>query len=344
MVFEAVGTPLRAAELPVPSPAPGELLLQGSRVRFCRTDLHLLDGEVSIAAPPRVLGHQIVASVAGPRAGTRRRRVGVPWLGWTCGECRLLPRAAARTCASARASPAATSTAAWREYTVADERFCFPIPDGFRTTAGGAAAVRRADRLPRAADVRRGAERLGLYGFGAAAHILCQVARWQGRGSSRSRAPATRPRRRSRASSARPGPAARTSRRRSRSTPRSSSLPTARSSRSRCAALAPGGVVVCGGIHMSEIPAFDYDLLWHERSASLGRQPDAPRRRGVPRAGRPQVPRPDPRHELSARGGERGTRRSAPRPLHRRRRADARVSSHISTRRRPRKLRSRCSR
>jgi alcohol dehydrogenase, propanol-preferring len=260
MVFESVGTPLRAVELPVPSPGPGELLLRVHACGVCRTDLHLLDGEVSIDAPrDRILGHQIIATVVG-----EDRRVGVPWLGWTCGECRFCLSGRENLCLRARFT-GRDIDGGMAEFAVADERFCFPIPDGFPDEQ--AAPLMCAGLIGyRSLRMCGEPERLGLYGFGAAAHILCQVARSQGREVY---------------AVTRPGDT--TTQEFARSlgatwaggsdeplpveldaaiifAPDGALVPVA------LGALAPGGVVVCGGIHMSEIPAFDYDLLWHERS------------------------------------------------------------------------------
>ncbi len=259
MVFEAVGQPLRAVELPIPVPAAGELLLEVHACGLCRTDLHLLDGEVTVAAPPRVLVHQIVATVQ-----SDGRRVGVPWLGWTCGQCRFCRSGHENLCERARFT-GCDIDGGMAQYTVADERFCFPIPDDYPDLQ--AAPLLCAGLIGhRALSMCGDAERLGLYGFGAAAHIVCQVARWQGRrvfaftragdepaqafarelgavwtGSSGTAPPE-------------PLDAAIIF------APNGSLVPAA------LAALAPGGTVVCGGIHMSEIPAFDYELLWHERT------------------------------------------------------------------------------
>ena len=143
MVFEEVGRPLRAVERPIPRPGPGQLLLRVQACGVCRTDLHLLDGEVEIASPPRILGHQIVGTVE-PPDGQRRRsrvrgaaaegggRVGVPWLGWTCGECSWCLSGRENLCPRARFT-GRDIDGGMAEYAVADERFCFPIPPAIRT-------------------------------------------------------------------------------------------------------------------------------------------------------------------------------------------------------------------
>jgi propanol-preferring alcohol dehydrogenase len=259
MVFESVGSPLAAVELPEPEASPGQLLLKVHACGICRTDLHLLDGEVSIDSPPRVLGHQIIATVVG-----EDRRVGVPWLGWTCGECRYCLSGRENLCPNARFT-GRDIDGGMAEYTVADERFCFPIPDSFPDEQ--AAPLLCAGLIGyRSLRMCGDAERLGLYGFGAAAHIICQVARSQGRevyavtrpGDQKGQEFARSVGANWAGGSDEPPPveldAAIIF------APDGALVPIALD------ALAPGGVVVCGGIHMSEIPAFDYDLLWHERS------------------------------------------------------------------------------
>jgi propanol-preferring alcohol dehydrogenase len=258
MIFEDVGRPLRAVELAIPEPLPGQLLLKVHACGVCRTDLHLLDGEVAIAAAPRVLGHQIVASVEG-----EERRVGVPWLAWTCGECRY--------CLSGRENlcPRALFTGrdidgGMAEYAVADERFCFEIPAGFPDEQ--AAPLLCAGLIGyRALRMCGEAERLGLYGFGAAAHIVAQVAAWQGRSVFAFTRAGDEPAQRfalelgaTWAGGSEEAPpeeldAAIVF------APDGALVPVA------LRALAPGGVVVCGGIHMSDIPSFPYSELWEER-------------------------------------------------------------------------------
>ncbi|HWF54421.1 MAG TPA: zinc-dependent alcohol dehydrogenase family protein [Solirubrobacteraceae bacterium] len=258
MVFDGVGRPLRAAEVPMPTPRAGELLIEVHACGVCRTDLHLLDGEVDVPHPPRILGHQIVGTVS-----SDGRRVGVPWLGYTCGECRFCRSGRENLCERAEFT-GRDRDGGMAEYAVADERFCFPIPDGYPDEQ--AAPLLCAGLIGyRSLRMCGDAERLGLYGFGAAAHIIAQVARWQGR-----RVFAfTRPGDATGQAFARQfgavwaGDAGDTPPEQLDAAivfaPDGALIPTA------LAALSPGGVVVCGGIHMSEIPAFDYELLWHER-------------------------------------------------------------------------------
>jgi propanol-preferring alcohol dehydrogenase len=259
MVFQAVGQPLTLTELPIPQPGEGELLLRVHACGICRTDLHLIDGEVSIASPPRVLGHQIVATSV-----VDGRRVGVPWLGFTCGECAYCRSGRENLCESAQFT-GCDRDGGMAEYCVADARFCFPLPDDYPDLQ--AAPLLCAGLIGyRALRMCGGAARLGLYGFGAAAHILCQTARAQGRevyAFTRAGDTATQAFARELgavwAGGADEAPpealdAAIIF------APDGALVPTA------LAALQPGGTVVCGGIHMSAIPAFDYELLWHERT------------------------------------------------------------------------------
>jgi propanol-preferring alcohol dehydrogenase len=299
MTFEQVGMPLKARELPLPSPRPGQLLLRVHACGVCRTDLHLLDGELQIESPPRVLGHQIVGTVeavggAGAGAGAdaaeassvpvgaRPRpaqslaavgtRVGVPWLGWTCGECRW--------CLSGRENlcPRALFTGrdidgGMAEYAVADERFCFPIPEDYPDAQ--AAPLLCAGLIGyRALRMCGPAVTLGLYGFGASAHILIQVFAAGGG------VPGEERERRAFAFT-RPGDEA----------AQAFALelgaswaggsdqdppeeldaaiifaPDGRLVPIALRRLARGGTVVCAGIHMSDIPGFPYDELWQERA------------------------------------------------------------------------------
>jgi alcohol dehydrogenase, propanol-preferring len=267
MVFDGAGTPLRQAELEQPDPAPGQVRLRVRGCGVCRTDLHIVDGELAEPKLPLVLGHQIVATVAerGPDANRFQpgELVGVPWLGWTCGSCRYCRSGRENLCDNARFT-GYTIDGGYAEETVADERFCFPLPDGY----GGlqAAPLLCAGLIGyRSLRLAGEAERIGLYGFGAAAHIICQVARAQGRRVF---------------AFTRPGDES------SQAFARSLGAEWAGSSSERppepldaaiifapvgalvpvaLAAVAKGGSVVCAGIHMSDIPSFPYHLLWEER-------------------------------------------------------------------------------
>src|SRR6059058_5256431 len=245
MVFTKVGTPLREVELPQPVPGPGQVRLRIHACGVCRTDLHIVDGELTEPKLPLVLGHQIVGTVAelGPDAKRFKpgRRVGVPWLAWTCGVCRYCRTGRENLCDNARFT-GYTVDGGYAEATVADERFCFPLPDGYADLQ--AAPLLCAGLIGfRALRLAGDAERLGLYGFGAAAHIICQFARSLGAewaGSSLEQPPE-------------PLDAAILF------APAGELVPAA------LGATAKGGSVVCAGIHMSEIPAFPYELLWGER-------------------------------------------------------------------------------
>ena len=259
MLFEGPGRPLRAVERPVPEPGPGQLLLRVRACAICRTDLHLLDGELEVASLPRVLGHQIVGTVAGTG-----RRVGVPWLGWTCGRCDACRSGRENLCPHARFT-GRDLDGGLADHVVADRRFCFPLPDAFPDAQ--AAPLLCAGLIGhRALRMCGDARRVGIYGFGAAAHIVCQVARWQGRevlaftrpGDTAAQAFA----RRLGAAWAGPSGAAPPAALDAAIVfaPDGALVPLA------LRALAPGGTVVCGGIHMSDIPSFPYADLWQERS------------------------------------------------------------------------------
>jgi propanol-preferring alcohol dehydrogenase len=269
MVFEEVGRPLREVERPIPQPGPGQLLLRVQACGLCRTDLHLLDGEVTVPSPPRILGHQIVATVEARGEGTSGERlgdgrVGVPWLGWTDGDCEYCASDRENLCPNARFT-GRDIDGGYAQYTVADERYCFPIPSSY--TSEQAAPLLCAGLIGyRALRMCGTAKRLGLYGFGAAAHILAQICRWQGR-----RVFAfTRPGDEVTQSFALEEGAVWAGG--SEETPPEQLdaailfAPDGALVPRALRALAPGGTVVCGGIHMSDIPSFPYDILWEERS------------------------------------------------------------------------------
>src|SRR5436190_14472905 len=173
MVLEAPGSPLVPTELEAPTPGPGELLLRVHACGVCRTDLHVVDGELPRPKLPLVLGHQIVGETEDGR------RLGVPWLGWTCGECRYCTSGRENLCDRARFT-GYDLDGGYAEWAVADERFCFPLPEalGDLEAAPLLCAGLIGYRSLRAAG---DGVRLGLYGFGASAHIVAQVARWEGR-------------------------------------------------------------------------------------------------------------------------------------------------------------------
>ena len=261
IAFERIGE-LRALERPRPEPQRGQVLLKVHACGVCRTDLHLLDGEVTIDRPPRILGHQIVGTTPDGR------RVGVPWLGWTCGRCAYCTSGRENLCPDARFT-GRDIDGGFAEYAVADERFCFAIPDGYPDDQ--AAPLLCAGLIGyRALRFTGDATNLGLYGFGAAAHIIAQVAVHQGRSVfaiSRGGFDFARELGAVWAGSGTPPE------------PLDAAIifaPAGELVPDALGALKPGGTVVCAGIHMSDIPAFPYELLWHERSvrsvANLTRQ------------------------------------------------------------------------
>jgi propanol-preferring alcohol dehydrogenase len=259
MVFEAVGRPLALVERPIPTPEPGQVLLRVLACGVCRTDLHLLDGEVDIPHPPRVLGHQIVGEVQ-----PGGRRVGVPWLGWTDGTCRYCRAGQENLCENARFT-GRDIDGGYAEYTVADERFCLPIPEGYPDLQ--AAPLLCAGLIGfRALRMTGDARRVGFYGFGAAAHILVQVANWQGRevlaftrpGDEGGQAFALEMGASWAGGSDEPPPE-----------PLDAAVifaPDGALVPAALRAVRPGCPVICAGIHMSDIPTFPYDILWGERS------------------------------------------------------------------------------
>ena len=257
MVLERVGERLRMVEPPVLAAAPGQLLVRVLACGVCRTDLHLVDGEVKIPELPRVLGHQIVGEAPDGRL------VGIPWLAWTCGECEYCTTGRENLCPLARFTGRDVD-GGFAEWTVADERFCFPIPEDY--PALQAAPLLCAGLIGHRAFRMCGvAQRIGLFGFGAAGHVLCQVARHEGReihaftrpGDEAAQAFALGLGATSAAGSDEAGPASLDAA--IIFAPDGALVPVA------LRAVVPGGTVVCGGIHMSDIPSFPYADLWQER-------------------------------------------------------------------------------
>ena len=278
MILDQPGRPLISRETPVHAPGAGQVLVKVLACAVCRTDLHVVDGELPNPKLPLIPGHEIVGRVEKLGDGVDRfrigERVGIPWLGWTCGVCDFCRSDRENLCDLARFT-GYTIDGGYAEFTVADARFCFPLPDAFGDAACapllcagliGYRSLRMAGAGPR----------LGLYGFGAAAHIVTQVARYEGREVF--------------AFTRRGDATAQDFARRMGATwaggsdeappelldaaiifaPDGSLVPAA------LKALRKGGVVVCGGIHMSDIPSFAYRDLWEERTirsvANLTRQ------------------------------------------------------------------------
>jgi alcohol dehydrogenase, propanol-preferring len=269
MVLEQQRQPLRQADLPVPEPEPGELLVRIHACGVCRTDLHIVDGELTEPKLPLVPGHQIVGTVEKLGEGAERfqagDRVGVPWLGWTDGECRYCLTGRENLCDRARFT-GYDLDGGYAEAAVADERFCFPIPEGFPDLQAAPLLCAgligyRALRL-----CGEHAERIGFYGFGASAHILCQVAVHQGRrvfaftragdseGQQFAREHGAEWVGASEDAPPEPLDAAIIF------APVGKLIPVA------LRASAKGAPIVSAGIHMSDIPAFPYEILWGERS------------------------------------------------------------------------------
>ncbi|HET7235671.1 MAG TPA: zinc-dependent alcohol dehydrogenase family protein [Actinomycetota bacterium] len=267
MVLEAPGRPLERRDLPDPEPAPGQVLVDVHACAVCRTDLHIIDGDLAEPTLPLVPGHQVVGTVAATGRGVDEPApgdlVGVPWLGWTCGACAYCTSGRENLCPDARFT-GYDLDGGFAERLVADARYCLPIPTGFEPV--DAAPLLCAGLIGyRALRFTGDAGRVGLYGFGNAARLVAQVALHQGREL---------------AAFTRPG-----------------DLETQRLALDRgcawagdstqappepldaaivfaavgelvplaLAAVAPGGSVVCAEIHMSDIPSFAYDLLWRER-------------------------------------------------------------------------------
>ena len=265
MIFTASGTPLEPTEMRDPEPGPGQALLRVLACGVCRTDLHIVDGELTRPKLPLVLGHQIVGEVlAGAGRFETGARVGVPWLGWTCGECRYCLAGAENLCDRARFT-GYDLDGGYAELVVADERYCFAVPEGYADEQ--AAPLLCAGLIGyRSLRLAGEAEAVGLYGFGASAHIVCQVAVAQGRrifAGTRAGDDDTQAFARSLgavwAGDALRGP------------PEELDAvivfaPVGELVPAALRHVRKGGSVVCAGIHMSDIPSFPYELLWGERA------------------------------------------------------------------------------
>jgi alcohol dehydrogenase, propanol-preferring len=268
MVLEAPGQPLTLRELRAPKPGPGEVLVRIAACAVCRTDLHVVDGELPEPKLPLIPGHEIVGRIERVGDAVTRfkpgERVGIPWLGWTCRQCPFCLSDRENLCSRARFT-GYTIDGGYAEYTVANAFYCFPLPDAFTDTAAApllCAGLIGYRSLRKAGDARR----LGLYGFGAAAHIIAQVATFQGRQVF---------------AFTRPGDViAQDFARRLGAVWAGGSDESPPEKLDAAIIFAPagplvplalravekGGTVVCGGIHMSDIPSFPYRELWEERT------------------------------------------------------------------------------
>ncbi len=278
MALDRPGAPLRLAAVPIGAPGPGQVLVRVAACGVCRTDLHVCDGDLPLVRSPIVPGHEIVGRVetVGPGVAgfAPGERIGVPWLGWTCGTCDFCTSGRENLCDAARFTGYHID-GGYADYAIADARYCFRLPDAYGDAEAApllCAGLIGYRSLVAAGDGRR----LGIYGFGAAAHIVCQVAVWQGREVY---------------AFTRPGDAAAQAFARALGATWAGDSGTAPPARLDAAilfapvgalvptalrAIAKGGTVVCAGIHMSDIPAFPYDILWGERRivsvANLTRQ------------------------------------------------------------------------
>jgi propanol-preferring alcohol dehydrogenase len=268
MLLDAPGQQLRPAELPLPTPGPEQVLVQVRACGVCRTDLHVFDGELPDPKLPLVLGHEVVGTVEAVGAGVDRfrpgDRVGVPWLGWTCGACRYCRSGRENLCDRARFTGYQID-GGYAEFALADARYTFALPAGYGDAE--AAPLLCAGLIGYRSLVLAGdATRLGLYGFGAAAHIVAQVARHQGR-----RVFAFTRRGDAEAQEFARSLGAEWAGASDEQPPEELDAailfaPVGALVTLALRAVARGGVVVCGGIHMSDIPSFPYALLWGERS------------------------------------------------------------------------------
>lgn len=268
MLFEEAGQPLRMADLPIPKPNAGQVLIRVRACAVCRTDLHVVDGELTRPKLPLVPGHEIVGTVEQFGEGVERfkigDRVGVPWLGWTCGECSYCRSGQENLCDSAKFT-GYTLDGGYAEYTVADQRYCFPIPESYSDAE--AAPLLCAGLIGYRSLVKAGeGKRLGIYGFGAAAHIVAQVARYQKREIYAFTRPGDEEAKRFAlglgavwAGGSNESPPVKLD-------AAIIFAPVGELIPHALRAVGKGGTVVCGGIYMSDIPSFPYAILWEERS------------------------------------------------------------------------------
>jgi propanol-preferring alcohol dehydrogenase len=268
MLFEKAGQPLRKVDLPVPEPGTGRLLIRVRACGVCRTDLHVVYGELTQPKHPLIPGHEIVGTVEEKGAGVERfqigDRVGIPWLGWTCGECTFCQAGQENLCDQSKFT-GYTLDGGYADYTAADQRFCFPIPNSYSDAE--AAPLLCAGLIGYRSLVKAGnGKRLGIYGFGAAAHIVAQVAKYQQRELYAFTRPGDEDAKKFALALGAVWAGG------------SNELPPVKLDAAiifapvgdlvpqALRAVGKGGIVVCGGIHMSDIPSFPYKILWEERS------------------------------------------------------------------------------
>jgi propanol-preferring alcohol dehydrogenase len=267
MALDQPGKPLRLATVPKGAPGPGQVLVRVAACGVCRTDLHICDGDLAFVRAPIVPGHEIVGRVEAVGRGVEGfatgERIGVPWLGWTCGRCGYCTSGRENLCDEARFTGYHID-GGYAEYAIADARYCFRLPDAYGDAE--AAPLLCAGLIGYRSLVAAGeARRLGIYGFGAAAHIVCQVGRWQGRevfaftrpGDTAAQEFARRLGVAWAGDSGTAPPA-----------PLDAAIlfaPVGALVPAALRATVKGGTVVCAGIHMSDIPAFPYEILWGER-------------------------------------------------------------------------------
>ncbi len=278
MVLDEPNTPLRLEERPVPAPGAGQVLVRVSACGVCRTDLHVVDGDLTEPKLPIVPGHEVVGHVAALGRGVARfsegERVGVPWLGWTCADCRFCKAGKENLCEAARFT-GYTLDGGYADYLLADQRYCFPLAEGLSDAE--AAPLLCAGLIGyRSLRMAGEAERVGLYGFGAAAHIVAQVARHQGRRVFAFVRPGDQP---AKAFARQLGAVWVGDSDEAPPEELDAAIlyaPVGALVPAALRAVAPGGTVVCAGIHMSDIPSFPYEILWRERKvvsvANLTRQ------------------------------------------------------------------------
>jgi propanol-preferring alcohol dehydrogenase len=268
MLFEKTRHPLKMTEVPIPRPDVGQVLIRVHACAVCRTDLHVVDGELTQPKLPLIPGHEIVGTIEEKGTGVGRfkngDRVGIPWLGWSCGECAYCRTGHENLCDQAKFT-GYTLDGGYADYTIADQRFCFPIPQSY--SDADAAPLLCAGLIGYRSLVKAGqGKRLGIYGFGAAAHIVAQVARYQKRDIYAFTRPGDKEAEKFAIGLGSVWAGG------------SNELPPVKLDAAiifapvgdlvpqALRAVRKGGIVVCGGIHMSDIPSFPYEILWEERS------------------------------------------------------------------------------